>query len=81
MCVAGPRAIDVCRKMMGKTFGYEAEPGTIRGDFGMSKTFNLIHGSDSPETAEHEIALYFGTGEVLNYTRSADVWINKAGEV
>ncbi len=81
MCVAGPRAIDVCRRLMGKTFGYEAEPGTIRGDFGMSKTFNLIHGSDSPETAEHEIALYFSPSEILNYTRAADVWINKAGEV
>ena len=48
MVVAGPRAINVCRKLMGKTFGFDAEPGTIRGDFGASTTYNLVHGSDSP---------------------------------
>ena len=44
----GVNAIAVSRKLMGATFGFNAEPGTIRGDFGMSKTFNLIHGSDAP---------------------------------
>ena len=48
MVVAGPNAIAISRKLMGKTFGYDAEPGTIRGDFGASRTYNLIHGSDSP---------------------------------
>ena len=47
---------------MGRTFGFEAAPGTIRGDFGVSKTLNLVHGSDAPESAESEIALYFGPG-------------------
>ena len=81
MVAAGPQAIDICRRLMGKTFGYEAEPGTIRGDFGMSKTYNLIHGSDSPETAETEIALYFRPGELLEYERAIDAWINRPGEV
>ena len=57
MVIVGAGAIAMSRKMMGKTFGPEAEPGTIRGDFGASKTYNLIHGSDSPESAATEIDL------------------------
>ena len=52
--VRGVGAIGICRKMMGATFGPNAEPGTIRGDYGVSTSFNLIHGSDSPESAERE---------------------------
>lgn len=81
MVLAGPNAITVARKMMGKTFGFEAEPGTIRGDFGMSKTFNLIHGSDAPESAETEIALYFQSDELLDYTTCANDWTSKTNEV
>lgn len=81
MVLAGPNVINVARKMMGKTFGYEAEPGTIRGDFGMSKTFNLIHGSDAPESAETEIALYFQPDELLDYTTCANDWTTKTNEV
>jgi nucleoside-diphosphate kinase len=51
--------IAMTRKMMGATFGTVAEPGTIRGDLGCSKGYNLIHGSDSPESAEREIAIFF----------------------
>ena len=80
LAIRGQRAIDICRKLMGKTFGFEAEPGTIRGDFGSSKTFNLVHGSDAPETAEHEVALYFTPDELINYERPAHGWIFKAGE-
>jgi nucleoside-diphosphate kinase len=80
MVVSGPNAIDVARKMMGKTFGSEAEPGTIRGDFGLSKTFNLIHGSDSPETAKSEIELYFLPEEILAYTPSDTIWLGKPEE-
>jgi hypothetical protein len=54
LAVRGIGAIAICRKMMGATFGSKAEPGTIRGDFGVSNSFNLIHGSDSPEAAERE---------------------------
>lgn len=81
MVLAGSRAIDVSRRLMGKTFGFEAEPGTIRGDYSASKTFNLIHGSDSPESAAAEIALYFRPEELLAYATAADGWTFKAGEV
>ena len=80
MVLAGDRAIDIARKLMGKTFGYEAEPGTIRGDFGASKTYNLIHGSDSPAAAQTEIALYFHSDELLDYTTAAHSWTFKSGE-
>ena len=80
MVVAGPRAINVCRKLMGKTFGFDAEPGTIRGDFGASTTYNLVHGSDSPESAATEIALYFADAEMLNYTTPETAWVSKHDE-
>ncbi len=62
MALRGPQAISVARRMMGKTFGIEAEPGTLRGDFGCSKSYNLLHGSDSAESAERELALFFPDG-------------------
>jgi len=64
LALRGINAIAICRKMMGATFGSNAEPGTIRGDFGVSNSFNLIHGSDSPEAAEREIALFFKPEEL-----------------
>jgi len=79
--VAGPGAIAVTRKLMGKTFGFDAEPGTIRGDFGASKTYNLVHGSDSPESATTEIALYFCPEEILDYTQADAAWVCKPNEV
>ncbi len=75
LAVRGNGAIDVCRKMMGATFGSKAEPGTIRGDFGVSNSFNLIHGSDSPEAAERELGLFFAPGEVLSYERAVEGWV------
>ncbi|GMU24924.1 MAG: nucleoside diphosphate kinase [Phycisphaerae bacterium] len=80
LVVAGPGAIAICRKLMGKTFGFEAEPGTIRGDFGASKTFNLVHGSDSPESAATEIALYFRPEEILDYAPADVNWVGKPDE-
>lgn len=59
--------IAMARTIMGSTFGNEAEPGTIRGDFGASRGFNLIHGSDSPESAAFEIGLYFTKDEIVEY--------------
>ena len=59
--------IDMARKMMGATFGYDAQPGTIRGDFSSSRGYNLIHGSDSPESAEQEIELFFRPDEITDY--------------
>jgi nucleoside-diphosphate kinase len=74
MVIQGNGAIDVCRKMMGATFGYKAEPGTIRGDYGVSSSFNLIHGSDGPETAKAEIALWFKPEELFTYDLANRVW-------
>jgi nucleoside-diphosphate kinase len=72
LCVEGPSAITVCRAMMGATFGFKANPGTIRGDFGISNQFNLVHGSDSPEAAERELGLYFPAGEGVVEWATAD---------
>ncbi len=68
LCLEGPSAITVCRNMMGATFGFKADPGTIRGDYGISNQFNLVHGSDGPEAAERELGLFFPNGEgILNW--------------
>lgn len=80
MAVAGPRAIEVVRKMMGRTFGYESEPGTIRGDYGLSRTYNLVHGSDSPESAASEINLYFRAEELVEYRHVDTPWLGRADE-
>ena len=71
----GPGAIEMTRKLMGATFGPKAEPGTIRGDFGFSKTFNLVHGSDSAESARREIELFFGPEEIIDYPMGNMHWI------
>ena len=60
MVLSGPNAVSVCRKLMGATNPAEAAPGTIRGDFGLIMDANVVHGSDSPESAEREIAIFFG---------------------
>ncbi len=75
MVLQANNAIAVARKMMGATFGSNAEPGTVRGDFGLSNSFNLIHGSDSPEAAEFEMGLYFKPDELLTYERGNEKWI------
>jgi nucleoside-diphosphate kinase len=59
MIVEGPNAISVIRTMMGATNPFNAAPGTIRGDFGLDLTQNLIHGSDSPQSAARELTLFF----------------------
>ena len=61
MRVSGEGAIKVMRKLMGATNPAEAEPGTIRGDLALSMPDNLVHGSDSPESAERELQLFFGS--------------------
>jgi nucleoside-diphosphate kinase len=76
----GPGVIQIARKLMGKTFGCDAEPGTIRGDFGCSRGFNLIHGSDSPESAQYEIGLYFKPEEIVNYEFSDAPWLYGSNE-
>ncbi|MBT3878185.1 MAG: nucleoside-diphosphate kinase [Candidatus Scalindua sp.] len=75
LVLRGMNAIEVTRKLMGSTFGYEADPGTIRGDYAMSKRFNLIHGSDSEESAEREISLFFENGDLTQNEQSGLKWI------
>ena len=65
VCLEGKAAVAVVRKMLGATFGPDAEPGTVRGDFGVSNRFNLVHASDSAEAAEKEISLFFKPSELL----------------
>ena len=60
MVVSGPEAVAVCRKLMGATNPRDAAPGTIRGDFGLTLDANIVHGSDSLESAEREIGIFFG---------------------
>jgi len=67
LCLEGPFCIEASRKLMGATFGYKAEPGTIRGDLAASKGLNLVHGSDSPESARREIELFFQAEELVTY--------------
>jgi nucleoside-diphosphate kinase len=64
LALEGNDAIKIARNLMGATFGADAAPGTIRGDFGVSRSFNLVHGSDSQEAAERELKLFFPEGLV-----------------
>ena len=66
MVVEGPEAISVMRTLMGKTNARESAPGTIRGDIGASRQMNLIHGSDSPESAAREQQIYFTESELVS---------------
>ncbi len=71
----GPDAIAAARSMMGATDPQQAAPGTIRGDFALYVQYNLIHGSDSPESAQREIALFFDETELITWERSTDPWL------
>ncbi|MBI3954043.1 MAG: nucleoside-diphosphate kinase [Chloroflexi bacterium] len=71
----GPRAVEAVRSAMGKTNPTEAAPGTIRGDLALEMGRNLIHGSDSPESAAREVALFFKASELVAWRRDADPWI------
>jgi nucleoside-diphosphate kinase len=75
VALEGPDAIATVRRLVGRTMPNEAEPGTIRGDLGISGLRNLIHASDAPETAESELALWFEPGTLLDYGRGIDAWI------
>ena len=67
--------INMVRRIMGATFGYDAEPGTIRGDFSCSKGYNLVHGSDSPQSAQYEIDLFFRPDEIIDYELTDAKWL------
>ena len=72
LAVEGPEAIRVMRETMGKTNSRDAAPGTIRGDYSVSRQMNLIHGSDGPEAAARELALYFQPSELFSWTSPLD---------
>jgi nucleoside-diphosphate kinase len=73
MAWAGRDAISVARNLIGPTNGREAAPGTIRGDYGMDIGYNMIHGSDAPETAEFELGLWFPEG-VMDWDQTISRW-------
>ena len=78
MVVEGREAVEVVRRTMGETDPAKAEPGTIRGDLALDIGRNLVHGSDSPEAARQEIALFFDEAEILDYRRDTDPWITES---
>lgn len=81
LAVRGLDAVAVCRKLIGSTNGRNAEPGTIRGDYGMSGGFNMIHGSDSPESAERELKLWFKDDELIDYDLTLSQWVYEPSDL
>ncbi len=79
MVLEGPNAITVVRSTMGTTNPASAAPGTIRADLALELGRNLIHGSDGPESAQREIALFFGEAGLTSYDREIDRWIVEDG--
>lgn len=75
LVVEGKDAVGAARDIIGATNPLKAAPGTIRGDLGIDIGRNVIHGSDSPESAAREIALFFRKDELLDYTRDIERWI------
>jgi nucleoside-diphosphate kinase len=75
LALEGTDAVAVCRAINGATRPHEAAPGSIRGDLALETGMNLVHASDSEDTARQELALWFGAGELLGYRRDVDAWI------
>lgn len=77
---AGPEVVRVVRDMLGATSGLKAVAGTIRGDYSASRQMNLVHASDSPDSAQREIPLYFQPGELLEWDPTLACWYQAPGE-
>ena len=77
MILEGKNAIQIARRTVGTTNPVEAAPGTIRADFGVEIGRNLVHGSDSPETADLEISIFFDESEIVSWKRDLDRWISE----
>lgn len=75
MVVEGENIVKELRKVMGSTNPQEAAPGTIRGDFGIRAERNIIHGSDSEESAKYEMSLFFKDEEIIKYSQDTDKWM------
>ena len=75
LALQGRDAVRLVRNMMGALNPEDAAPGSIRGDLAISKRYNVIHGSDSPETGAREVGLFFGSEEILDYPRDMENWL------
>jgi nucleoside-diphosphate kinase len=75
LALEGPNAIAVCRAINGATRPHEAAPGSIRGDYALETGQNIVHASDSPETASEELKLWFSEDELFDYGRDLDRWV------
>lgn len=75
LVIEGPEAIRILRDTNGATKPVDAAPGTIRADFGLTIAFNLVHASDSAESAAREVETFFGNGGILDYSRAIDAWL------
>jgi nucleoside-diphosphate kinase len=75
MVLEGENVIAMVRTMMGATNPKDSAPGTIRGDLAMTIDKNIIHGSDSPESAAREIGIFFREEEIVSYTKAGEEWI------
>jgi nucleoside-diphosphate kinase len=80
LALEGPNAIAVVRAINGATRPHEAAPGTIRGDLAVETAQNIVHASDSPETAAAELALWFTEAELIEYERDIDRWVLAPGD-
>ena len=77
LAVEGDNSVQVVRNLMGATNPVDSLPGTIRGDYGLTIGMNLIHGSDSEDSANRELAIFFNDSELINYDRQIDDWIKE----
>jgi len=75
MAVEGESAVSVVRWMIGSTDAKEALPGTVRGDLSCSKSMNIIHASDSNDSAQRELAIFFKESELVKYSRLDETWV------
>ena len=75
MVLEGYKAISAVRRMLGATNPAEAEPGTIRADYAMQTRYDLVHGSDGPETSQREISLFFAPEEIVSQPRPTDSFV------
>ena len=77
MCWEADNAVEAVRNTMGQTNPTSSPPGTIRGDLSLDIGRNLVHGSDSLESARRELSLFFSEGELLDYSRANDPWVKE----
>jgi len=75
LALSGPNAVQKSRSLIGKTNPLDSEPGTIRGDFGLEISRNLIHGSASVDDANREVDIFFNKNEIIDYKKSTDTWV------